>query len=57
MHQFISSIAPSLFALAAVHLISFFWPLPVIIQMILNGGLSVHIGTLISTAFTKASYQ
>lgn len=56
MHRFIAPVSPPLALLAAVNLLSILWPPPVLVQLLLNAALSVHVGVLISSSLTKASY-
>lgn len=57
MPTFIVPIAPPLLLLVSINLLSLLYPPPVFVQLLANALLSIHIGTVISSGLTKASYQ
>jgi hypothetical protein len=57
MRTYVAPLWPPLLLLALTNLAGLIYPLPIPLQLLLNAGLSVHLGALISSGLARASYQ
>lgn len=54
---YIAPLWPPFLLLTLTNLLGLIFPLPVIIQMLLNACISIHLACLISSSLTKVSYR